>query len=377
MRCWGRDTFIAFTGLFLVTKRFHEAKQCILDFASVVRNGLVPNLFDNGINPRYNARDATWCFLHAVCNYCEYSHDTTIFDAFVTGESTLAAVIESILDQHIRGIDFVEVNAGPQIDQFMQPPGFRVTVSVETRSGLVIGGNSFNCGTWMDKMGSAESNRGVPATSRYGANIEINALVLRVLDWLVEKGSFSKYVAWRDALKKSFDSEFWNPSIACYSDTVLGDPKEQRLRPNGLLALSVIPRSALDLDHVKKYLTLCEESLLGPLGMRTLPASDPDFNGVYDNRDASGGYNYHNGPEWVWLFAYFVIACRRFNYMSKSELLVLMEKHDLHISTDKWRSLPELTNMNGQFCPFSCPSQAWSVCCLLEALNYLESNPVD
>lgn len=63
MRCWGRDTFISFKGLFLIPGFFKEAKQILINFSSTMRHGLIPNLLDGGNNPRYNARDSVWFYL--------------------------------------------------------------------------------------------------------------------------------------------------------------------------------------------------------------------------------------------------------------------------------------------------------------------------
>jgi glycogen debranching enzyme len=370
----------------------------------VVRHGLIPNLFDEGNNPRYNARDACWFFLNAIRHFIEATHDSSILEdevmlkypdrAFSNNwkqpESNMVRLVDivvGILMSHLYGIDFVEDNAGPGIDEHMTKEGFHVSVHVG-ESGLVMGGNEWNCGTWMDKMGSVQGrNKGVAATSRHGANIEINGIALAVLEFFGNnsvvgrdygKGSeFAFLRDWTSKLAHSFDNSFWNETNRIYNDTICGDIKGGKLRPNGLVGLSQVPIHAVDKMHASQYIQVCEESLLGPLGMRTLSATDPDYNGWYDNSDSSGGFNYHNGPEWVWLVGHFLMAAWRFDVLtSREQISVIVARHFEYLEHESvgWRSLPELTNTNGAFCMHSCPSQAWSVCCLLEALDTIGEN---
>jgi len=77
-RSWGRDTFISFRGGLLIPGLFEEAKSIICMFGSTLRHGLIPNLLDNGHNPRYNCRDGCWWFIKAVKDYIEFTGDSGI-----------------------------------------------------------------------------------------------------------------------------------------------------------------------------------------------------------------------------------------------------------------------------------------------------------
>ena len=98
---------------------------------------------------------------------------------------TVKDVIMKILEAHSEGIVFREWNAGSKIDEQMKDNGFNIKIETDWKdTGLTFGGNKDNCGTWMDKMGSAYGNKGVPATPRDGAPIELVGLQYSVLIFL-------------------------------------------------------------------------------------------------------------------------------------------------------------------------------------------------
>ena len=231
-RTWGRDVFISLRGLFLVTGQFEAAKSHILAFSEVLKHGLIPNLLvrpplfsagadvtivqqDSGRTPRYNSRDSPWWFLQSIQDYVlmvpngisildekiqrrfPLSDEWVPFDSpsAYAATSTVAEVVQEILQRHASGIHFREYNAGPNLDGQMNERGFDIDIDVDWETGLIHGGNERNCGTWMDKMGESEKagNKGFPGTPRDGSPVEITGLLKSCLRWLAELSSRNKF----------------------------------------------------------------------------------------------------------------------------------------------------------------------------------------
>ncbi|KAJ3412537.1 hypothetical protein HDV05_000618 [Chytridiales sp. JEL 0842] len=412
MRCWGRDIFISLRGLLMIPGHWDAARMHLISFGSTLKHGLIPNLLDQGNFPRYNARDAAWWWLWGVQQYCKSAPEGLNFlgvqvmrrfppkrryrqgkdylkvsetdeihgdegDNFVDVNdpkaykhiNTIGELCHEILERHANGIHFREWNAGSQLDHAMSDAGFEVTAKVKfDEGGLVTGGNRFNCGTWMDKMGdsSKAGTKGLPATPRDGADVEIVGLCKATLRWVSEvvlqsdvgkknwpavevcisvQGSDGKtterkvsYESWNELLQKSFESYFYIPLDASqdgmyklgrkelvnrrgiYKDTVGASQAfaDYQFRPNFLVAMVVAPEM-FNPDHARKALDLAKTVLLGPLGMKTLDPTDWTYRPHYDNANDSTdptvahGYNYHQGPEWGWLLGYFLRAYLYFN----------------------------------------------------------------
>jgi hypothetical protein len=77
-------------------------------------------------------------------------------------------------------------------------------------------------------------------------------------------------------------------------------------------------RSMYGDDAIEVTKALCDRHVdlksIYSLGVKTLDSKDPEYNGYYNNDDNSTnksvahGFNYHNGPEWLWLLGYFLMV---------------------------------------------------------------------
>ncbi|KAI0854283.1 glycoside hydrolase family 13 protein [Daldinia vernicosa] len=437
-RCWGRDVFISLRGLYLGTGRFEEAAEHIFAFASVLKHGMIPNLLSSGNLPRYNSRDSIWFFLQCIQDYTRYvpdgeslltrkvkrrflPYDDVWFDsedprAYST-ESLIQDVIQEALQRHATGLKFREANAGPGIDSQMRDEGFNIEVNVDWSNGIIFGGNQFNCGTWMDKMGESEraGSKGIPGTPRDGAAVEITGLLYSTLKWLAKLDAEGKYPykgvtkadgteitfsAWADLLKSNFEKCYYvpvnpsddaqyvvNPKVVnrrgIYKDLYRSgkEYEDYQLRPNFTIAMTVAP-DLFDPEHALGALVLADKVLRGPTGMATLDPSDMNYRPFYVNSEdstdfaTSKGRNYHQGPEWLWPTGFFLRALLKFDLMRRDTHHGRIEAFQQvtrrlggckeMIKQSQWAGLTELTQKDGQYCNDSCPTQAWSAGCLID-----------
>jgi len=429
MRSWGRDTFISLRGTLLVTGRFKEARDIILGYAATLRHGLIPNLLDGGKNARFNCRDAVWWWLRAVLDFVQLSGDggQILREPVVRlwpleGEEelqSLARVINEALVTHVKGLQFRERNAGPKIDEHMKDEGFNNCVGVDPGTGFVFGGNIWNCGTWMDKMGSSEEagNKGVPSSPRDGSAVELVGLSYSCLTELTGLGvevyphqtlpGGELLQDWADKIRANFDSHFWITSTAgsstdphpelvnqthMYKDSVGSGNKftDYQLRPNFAVTLAVAPDISDPRLAWEGLMTMKKKLLTSPgsLGLATLNPSDWAYRGDYDNsnrstdRTVAHGANYHQGPEWVWPVGFFLRALLKIGRKlagpeeeeAISTVTEVLARNYSHLCSSPWLGLPELTNRGGAECRDSNPIQAWSMATLLDTLYDLESN---
>ncbi|OLN93243.1 Glycogen debranching enzyme [Colletotrichum chlorophyti] len=375
--------------------------QCIQDYTKFAPNGL--DLLKEKVKRRFLPYDDTW---FDVDDSRAYSQESTIED-----------VIQEALQRHASGMSFREANAGPSIDSQMSDEGFNISIKVDWSTGIIFGGNQHNCGTWMDKMGESTraGSKGVPGTPRDGAAVEITGLLYSTLKWAASLNSEGKYQYssvkksdgssislsdWADLIRANFERCYYVPLNAeedskydvntkivnrrgIYKDLYKSgkEYEDYQLRPNFPIAMCAAPE-LFEPSHAMHALLVADKVLRGPTGMATLDPADLNYRPYYRNSEdsddfaTSKGRNYHQGPEWLWPTGFFLRALLKFDLERRDSAAGRIEAFQQvtrrlmgckqMIRDSVWAGLAELTQKNGEDCPDSCPTQAWSAGCLID-----------
>ncbi|HEY8746764.1 MAG TPA: amylo-alpha-1,6-glucosidase, partial [Tepidisphaeraceae bacterium] len=299
-----REALIGFTGLFLIPRRFEDAKSLLLSFASHLRNGLLPSEFpEDGGDPIYRGADISLWFANAVWDYVRYG----------AGDD---ATIERLLDT-ILGV----------INSYRAGADLGIKVSAD---GLLASRPAGMASSWMD----ATVGQWV-VTPRAGQPVELNALwynALRVAAALCERlgrhdrGQELNELA--ESMSRAFNEKFWNESEQCCFDVCSDEGSDSSVRPNQLLAAS-LAFPVLRADRHEAVLNKIAEKLLVPFGVRTLSPDHRDYQpscyaGNVQARDGA----HHNGSAFPWLlgaYAQVLLRVRGRNGASRAAVHQVLE----------------------------------------------------
>ena len=338
---WGRDTMISLPGLLLATGRFDEALNTLRVYAGAIRNGLIPNRFDDYAGgAHYNTVDASLWFLHAAAAYREASGDHAEYREHLAGPCL------AIIAAYRAGTDY----------------GIRMDTD-----GLITAGSPETQLTWMDAQ-----RDGVTFTPRFGKCVEINALWhhgLRRTAAAIEADDPKAATALRTLAARvgeSFMEWFTDPSGGLFDRLEPVGSKWlpiAEIRPNQIFAAS-LSESPADEDTRASIIGVVRKHLLTPFGLRTLAPSDPNYIGSYTGSLFERDRAYHNGTVWPWLIGPYAEAFLR-SGGEKSEARELLRPLTARLDSYCIGQISEVCDGDAPHRPDGCPAQAWSVAELL------------
>ncbi len=282
---WGRDTLIAFEGIFLIPRRFKMAKEVLLTCIRDIKYGLVPNGYSGYDNRQlYNSVDASLLLFEQVRKYVEYTHD------FEFLKNQMYEVLKKIIESYIAGIDLDGNN-----------------IHLDPEDGLLQSGTPHIQNTWMDaKIGD------IVVTPRNGKAVEINSLWYNALKIMIEyaklykeKELVQKYTNLANKCQKSFKAKFYNKKRKSLDD-VLGDSK---IRPNQLFAIGLhYPIIDPGSEIAKQVWETVSKKLLTPYGLKTLAKGENGYRSIYEGDQIKRDMSYHQGITWPWLLGIYADA---------------------------------------------------------------------
>ena len=348
---WMRDTLISFEGLFLVTKRFDNAKKVLQHCIRDIKYGLIPNTYsEDDYRPLYNSVDASLLFFEQVKKYLEYTNDYQ----FIMQD--IYPKMENIIENYAKGIDLDNNNIYMDTD------------------GLIVSGTENTQNTWMDAKYA-----GIAVTPRNGKAVEINAMwynALKIMQELATSNNDTdkakKYEKMATKCKKSYQNQFYNKRRKCLYD-VLGDSK---IRPNQLFALSLTyPVLDATSEEARNMFETVTKKLLNNYGLKSLAKGEENYVEVYEGDGCRRDFSYHQGITWTWLLGPYYNALKRLATSSKTKKDKAKYEEQLKEFVDNVTkifskeinergcvgSIAEIYDSKRPYAPKGAFAQAWSV----------------
>lgn len=346
---WGRDTFWAFNGVCLQTKRYQEAKGILRSFIKYEKNGLIPNMFPEGDEyPFYNSVDAPLLFINSVYEYYQHTDDSEfVLEAMPT--------ISKMINNYISGTDY---------HIYMDSDG------------LIASGANLEQLTWMD----VRFDQILP-TPRQGKCVEINGMwynALKVVLYFeqllnIEFDITNDLNALAAQVQASFREQFILEN-GYLKDVINNTSEEIQIRSN---AIWVVTQnfSPLTTAEMKSVVAVASEHLYTSFGIRTLSPSDQQFKAKYGDSHFERDMAYHQGTVWPFILGGYVRAyLKSEEYSSNSKLNAknMLEGSSLALSEYCVGQICEVLDGLNPSHSKGCYAQAWSVAEIYRALNEVE-----
>ncbi len=278
-----RYSLLGFCGLFLVPRKFNEARAYLIGMLDRMVEGVLPSSFaEGGGKPLYHGVDTSLWYVNAVYQYLQYTGDI---------ETVRQSLLEGVL----------------QIIHWYRE-GTTLGIHAEV-DGLLETNQPGVPTTWMNAQAD-----GWVVTPRGGKAVEVNALwynAVRIAAELTERlGRFDRgeeLSRLASTIKAAFNVKFWNQATGCCHDVVDSLGADPSIRPNQLLAIS-LPFPVLSNNRFDAVLEKVRTDLLAPFGLRTLSPKDHNYRGLYGGDVVSRDRAHHQGSVFPWLLGPLVTA---------------------------------------------------------------------
>jgi glycogen debranching enzyme len=123
-------------------------------------------------------------------------------------------------------------------------------------------------------------------------------------------------------------------------------------------------------EQAKSVLQMITEQLYTPVGLKSLPAKDPQYVPLYEGDRYKRDGAYHQGTVWSWLLGPYVDAIIKVKgEAGKVEAQKIIDDFKYHLNEACIGSVSEIFDAEAPHHPKGCIAQAWGVAEVLRVIK--------